>query len=120
MGIRSPSTCRSATKTGVTVIEAGAVIVLRPARRSWCPARRAIGWREPPVPLRHHLGAVEVDRVATVHEQDIGLLDLREPDRWREARQRRELEDTDGPPAELRHRGPGLFAGDEVPRETRA
>ena len=64
--------------------------------------------------------AVEVDRVAAVHEQHVGLLDLGEPDGSRDAGQRRELEDADGLPAELGHRGLGLLAGDEAPRELRA
>ena len=63
--------------------------------------------------------AIEVDRVATVHEEDIGVFDPRDPDRSRDARQRRQFENAHRLPAQLGHRSLRFLPGDEAPRELR-
>ena len=60
----------------------------------------------------------QVQGVAAVHEQDVGLPDPRDPAVLVDAGERRELQDPDGLPAKLDHRRSGFLPGDEPPGVT--
>jgi hypothetical protein len=64
--------------------------------------------------LPHPVG--QIQRIAAVHEQDVGLLEQRNPEALVEAGQRGELEYAHRLPPQLGHRAARLLPADEPPR----
>jgi hypothetical protein len=57
----------------------------------------------------------QIQGIAAVHQQDVGLLDHRHPMVLIDAGQRGELQHSQRLPTQFAHGGPGLSSGDEVP-----